>query len=61
MVVVGPDVAAPPLRWEPAPALEAIADAAGDSPVFYSLHVYGADRVAERRRNCWTATIWRPR
>jgi predicted nucleotidyltransferase len=50
MVVVLPGVDTLRLRWDLAPCLEAIADAEGDSPVWYSIHVYGADRITERRR-----------
>lgn len=50
MVVVDPGVDSLRLRWDLAPRLEAIADAEGDSPVWYSLHVYGSDRIRERRR-----------
>ena len=50
MVVVGSGVDTLRLRWDLAPCLEAIADAEGDSPVWYSVHVYGIDRISERRR-----------
>ncbi len=50
MVVVGSGSDSLRLRWDLAPRLEAIADAEGDSPVWYSFHVYDADRVRERRR-----------
>jgi predicted nucleotidyltransferase len=49
MVVVDPGVDSLRLRWDLAPRLEAIADAEGDSPVWYSLHVYDADRIRQRR------------
>jgi predicted nucleotidyltransferase len=50
MVVVSPDVDATGLGWAISPALEAFADEEGDSPVFYSVRVYGADRLRERRQ-----------
>ena len=50
MVIVGPAVDTLRLRWDLAPRLEAIAEVEGDSPVWYSLHLYGADRIKERRR-----------
>lgn len=50
MVVVASGVDLLRLRWDLAPRLEAIADAEGDSPVWYSLHVYEVNRVRERRR-----------
>lgn len=50
MVVVGSGVDSLRLRWDLAPRLEAIADSVGDSPVWYSLHVYAANRVRERRQ-----------
>jgi predicted nucleotidyltransferase len=49
MIVVGPRVDSLRLRWDLAPRLEAIADAEGDSPVWYSVQVYGAERVRQRR------------
>lgn len=50
MVVVGEGVDPVWLRWDLAPSLEAIADANGDCPVWYSIHVYPADRIRERRQ-----------
>jgi predicted nucleotidyltransferase len=49
MVVVGPGTDAGHLKWTLAPRLEAIADDEGDSPVWYSVHIYGRDRLRERR------------
>jgi predicted nucleotidyltransferase len=50
MVVVREGADTVQIRCDLAPRLEAIADAEGDSPVWYSVHVYPADRVRERRR-----------
>ena len=50
MVVVREGADPVQIRWGLAPHLEAIADNQGDSPVWYSVHVYPADRVRERRR-----------
>jgi predicted nucleotidyltransferase len=49
MVIVGPRVDPVRLRWDLAPRLEEIADAEGDSPVWYSVHIYDRDRLSERR------------
>jgi predicted nucleotidyltransferase len=49
MVVVDSGVDSFRLRWDLAPRLEAIARAEGDSPVWYSVRVYGAERVRHRR------------
>jgi predicted nucleotidyltransferase len=49
MLVVGPDVDALRLRWDLAPRLEEIADSEGDSPVWYSVRVYGAEQIRRRR------------
>jgi predicted nucleotidyltransferase len=49
MVIVGPGVDPVRLRWDLAPHLEEIADAEGDSPVWYSVHIYDSDRLSERR------------
>lgn len=37
------------VSWDLAPLLEGIADAAGDSPVYYSLRFYDTDRLRDRR------------
>jgi predicted nucleotidyltransferase len=49
MLIVAPGVDPIRLRWDLAPRLEAIADAEGDSPVWYSVHIYDRDRLRERR------------
>lgn len=38
------------LRWKLRPRLEAIADEEGESPVWFSLMAYDADRLRERRQ-----------
>lgn len=50
MVVVSPEVDANRLKWDLAPRLEAIADAEGESPVFFSVLIYDSERVRERRQ-----------
>jgi predicted nucleotidyltransferase len=50
MVVVAPPLDARAAEWRLRPALEAIADDEGDSPVFYSARVYAADHLRDRRR-----------
>jgi predicted nucleotidyltransferase len=49
IAIVGPGREATGVAWEIQPQLEAIADAEGDSPVYYSLRFYGADFLGERR------------
>jgi predicted nucleotidyltransferase len=49
MVVVGPGTDASGLKWVLAPHLEAIADEEGESPVWFSVLVYGSEQVARRR------------
>lgn len=50
MAIVDPARDAAEVSWEFAPLLEAVADAEGDSPVYYSLRIYDAARLRERRR-----------
>ena len=50
IVIVGPRRDASGVAWEFRPRLEAIADAEGDSPVYYSLRFYDADFLRDRRR-----------
>ncbi len=50
LVVVAPGVDVEGIKWRLAPRLEAIADAEGDSPVWYSVLVWDRDRLGERRR-----------
>lgn len=49
MLIVEPGVDPVRLRWDLAPRLEEIADAEGESPVWYSVHIYDSDRLSERR------------
>jgi len=49
IAIVGPGRRANDVAWEIQPQLEAIADAEGDSPVYYSLRFYSADFLSERR------------
>ncbi len=49
MAIVGPGRNATDAAWEAQPQLEAIADAEGDSPVYYSLRFYDAEFLGERR------------
>lgn len=49
IAIVGPGRDASEVAWEVQPQLEAIADAEGDSPVYYSLRVYDAEFLRERR------------
>lgn len=50
MVVVDPREDAARLDWELRPRIEDLADGEGDSPVWYSVLFYDADRVRDRRR-----------
>jgi predicted nucleotidyltransferase len=50
MAIVDPARDAAELSWEFAPVLEAIVDAGRDSPVYYSLRIYDAERLRDRRR-----------
>lgn len=51
MVVVEPGRdSSTPIDWEVQPLIEGIADEEGDSPVWYSVLFYDADRLRERRR-----------
>jgi predicted nucleotidyltransferase len=49
MAIVDPARDAAALSWELGPTLEAVVDAEGDSPVYYSLRIYDADRLRDRR------------
>src|SRR5665811_224908 len=49
IAIVGPGRDASEVAWEVQPQLEAIADAEGDSPVYYSLRFYDAEFLRERR------------
>ena len=49
IAIVGPGRDASEVAWEVRPRLEAIADAEGDSPVYYSLRFYDAEFLRERR------------
>jgi predicted nucleotidyltransferase len=49
IAIVGPGREASDVAWGVQPQLEAIADAEGDSPVYYSLRFYGAEFLRERR------------
>lgn len=49
MAIVDPARDAAALSWEFAPALEAVVDAEGDSPVYYSLRIHDVDRLRDRR------------
>jgi predicted nucleotidyltransferase len=50
MAIVDPTRASTAVSWEFAPVLEAIADAEGDSPVYYSLRVYDTEYLRDRRQ-----------
>jgi predicted nucleotidyltransferase len=50
VAIVDPARNAAEVSWDFAPLLEAIADAEGDSPVYYSLRFYDTDRLRDRRR-----------
>ena len=49
IAILAPGRNATDVAWEVQPQLEAIADAEGDSPVYYSLRFYDADFLRERR------------
>ena len=49
LAIVGPGRDAAEVAWEAQPQLEAIADAEGDSPVYYSLRFFDAEFLRERR------------
>lgn len=49
IAIVGPGRDASEVAWEIRPQLEAVADAEGDSPVYYSLRFYDAEFLADRR------------
>jgi predicted nucleotidyltransferase len=49
IAVIAPGRGASDVAWEAQPQLEAIADAEGDSPVYYSLRFYDAEFLRERR------------
>lgn len=49
IAILGPGRDASEVAWEIRPQLEAIADAEGDSPVYYSLRFYDAEFLGERR------------
>jgi predicted nucleotidyltransferase len=50
MVIIGPGVDSLRLRWDLAPRLEEIADAEGESPIWFSPHVYEEARIRARRQ-----------
>lgn len=50
MAIVDPARDATVVSWELAPPLEDIADAEGDSPVYYSLRVYDTEYLRDRRQ-----------
>ncbi|HSK50722.1 MAG TPA: nucleotidyltransferase domain-containing protein [Solirubrobacterales bacterium] len=50
MVVVEPGQDSGQIGWEMQPLIEGIAEEEGDSPVWYSVLFYDADRLRERRR-----------
>lgn len=50
MAIVDPARDAVAVSWELAPRTEAIADAEGDSPVYYSLRFYDAEYLCDRRQ-----------
>jgi predicted nucleotidyltransferase len=49
IAILAPGRNATDAAWQAQPQLEAIADAEGDSPVYYSLRFYDAEFLAERR------------
>ena len=49
LAIVVPERDAVEVSWEVMPLLEAAADAEGDSPVYFSLRVFDADYLRERR------------
>lgn len=49
IAIVGPGREEREVAWGVQPQLEAIADAEGDSPVYYSLRFYDAEFLGERR------------
>jgi predicted nucleotidyltransferase len=49
MVIVDPSRDANEFSWEVTPLVEEAADAEGDSPVYYSVLVYDAERLRDRR------------
>lgn len=49
IAILAPDRNATEAAWQAQPQLEAIADAQGDSPVYYSLRFYDAEFLGERR------------
>ncbi len=49
IAIVDPARDATEIGWDFAPRLEAIVDREGDSPVYYSLRVYDAEHLRERR------------
>lgn len=50
LMVVTDSVDTTALRWKLLPRLEAIADEEGESPVWFSVMVYDAERLRERRQ-----------
>lgn len=50
MAIVGPARDATAMGWEVQPRLEAIVDAEGDSPVFYSVRFLASEYLRDRRR-----------
>lgn len=49
MVIVDPARNAGELTWKVTPLVEEIADAEGDSPVYYSVRIYDSGRLRNRR------------
>jgi len=49
IAILAPGRSATDAAWQAQPQLEAIADAEGDSPVYYSLRFYDAEFLGERR------------
>lgn len=50
LVVLGVDGDEQALRWSVLPAVERMADAEGDSPIYYSVRVIGEGWLRDRRR-----------
>lgn len=50
IAIVAPSRNAEDVSWELTPRVIAAAEAEGDSPPYYSLHVYDADRLRNRRQ-----------
>lgn len=50
MAIVDPARDAVAVSWQLTPLLEDIADAEGDSPIYYSLRVYDTEYLRDRRQ-----------